>query len=90
MGKVQVESSSKLAWLAQSIDEVKDDINYNLKLLNDAFAIANESWQDKNAQTCRNVLGEHNAAMRATIKQLGRWGNAIGRLSQLASDYENI
>ena len=90
MGKVSVESSSKLSVLSSSIYEIKDNFQENLKMLNTAFAIACESWQDKNAQTCSNALNEHNAAMHSALWRLSEIENSVECLSKLAAEYEDI
>lgn len=90
MGKVNLESSNKLSVLSSSICDIKVDMQDNLKILNNAFAVACESWQDKNAETCAKALEEHNAAMRWAFEKLEDFENALNRLYDLASDYENI
>ena len=90
MGKVSLESSNKLSVLSGTICDIRNNMQDNLNMLNNAFATACESWQDKNAQTCHNALNGHNDAMRSALKQLGRCETALAKLSQLAEEYENI
>lgn len=90
MGKVSLESSNKLSALSRSVGDVKNDMQDNLNLLNNAFATACESWQDKNAQTCQNALSKHTAAMRSALMRLGEIEGVIDRLSRLAAEYEDI
>ena len=90
MAKVSVESSYTLSSLNHLIYEVKSNMQDNLNLLNKAFAVACESWQDKNAQACDKALREHNEAMRAAFGRLEDFENAMRRLSNLTENYENI
>ena len=90
MGKVSLESSNKLSALSSAVCDVKSEMQNNLNMLNNAFATACESWQDKNAQTCQNALSGHNDAMRSALKQLGSCEAALAKLSRLAEEYENI
>lgn len=89
MGRVSLESSHKLSELSRAIGELNSAMQENLKLLNNAFSTACESWQDKNAQTCRNALSGHNAAMRLDFCQLKNLEDSISRLSKLVLEYED-
>lgn len=90
MGKVNLKSSEALSNLSHSICDIKNDMQDNLIMLNKAFSVACENWQDKNAQICSDALDTHNLAMYDALCSLGDFENKIKRLSQLASKYEDI
>ena len=90
MSKAKLESSILLSHLGSSIGDVKYSMSENLNILNNAFSVACESLQDKNAQACQNALDKHATAMRALINRLDDFESALNCLSELAADYENI
>lgn len=90
MGKVKLKDSSILSDLSYSINKINWNMQDNLKILNDAFAVAQEGWKDKNAQTCQNALDGHNSVMYSAFERLEELSAALSRLSQLAAQYEDI
>lgn len=90
MGKVDVESSTVLLRASNCVGEVKNAMQDNLGALLNAFENACKRWQDSNSQACDKALQEHCAVMRSALGQLESAENALNRLGQLASEYENI
>lgn len=90
MAKVKLESSNHMSLLRQSVGEVNKNMQDDLSLLNKAFAVACESWNDKNAQTCAAALANHNSVMRSAFSKLDGFESALKQLAELAGSYEDI